>query len=111
MPRLGALPTGRQATRPAGSAWYQYKFMHDLVAAQDIVKTATEIARKNKLKKINRVVIKLGKIVKHNEELKPENLQFNFKLVRNNTIADKAKLIIKKGTGRELSIIEIQGEK
>ena len=85
--------------------------MHDLVAAQDIVKSACAIAKKNKLKKISKITIKLGKIIEHNEELQPENLQFNFGLVRNNTIADKAKLVILKGKGRELNIVEVEGDK
>lgn len=85
--------------------------MHDLVAAQDIVKIAVKTAEKNKLKKITKIVVKLGKIVEHNEEIKPENLQFNFELVKNNTIAEKATLVIQKGAGKELAIVEVQGEK
>ncbi|MDP2683434.1 MAG: hydrogenase maturation nickel metallochaperone HypA [bacterium] len=85
--------------------------MHDLVAAQDIVKTACEIAKKNKLNKISKITIKLGKIIEHNEELQPENLQFNFELVKRNTLAEKAKLVILKGKGRELNIVEVEGDK
>ena len=85
--------------------------MHDLVAAQDTVKAACEIAKKNKLKKITKITIELGKIIEHNEELQPENLQFNFGLVKRNTLAEKAKLIIKKGKGRVLNILEVEGNK
>ncbi|MFA6098600.1 MAG: hydrogenase/urease maturation nickel metallochaperone HypA [Patescibacteria group bacterium] len=85
--------------------------MHDLIAAQDIVKTALEIAKKNKLKKITRITVKLGKIIEHNQELSSENLQFNFELVKRNTLAENALLMIKKGKGRELSITVVEGEK
>lgn len=85
--------------------------MHDLVAAQDIVKTAVITAEKSKLKKITKIVVKLGMIVEHNQELTPENLQFNFELVKRNTIAEKATLVITKGKGKELAIVEVQGEK
>ena len=85
--------------------------MHDLIAAQDIVKKAVEIAKKNRLKRITRIIVNLGKIVEHNEVLSPENLQFNFRLVRRNTLAEKASLTIKQGKGRELAITEVQGEK
>ncbi len=85
--------------------------MHDLIAAQDIVKSAVRTAGKNKLKKITKIVVKLGKIVEHNQELTPENLKFNFGFVKQNTIAEKATLVIIKGKGRELAIIEVQGEK
>ncbi len=85
--------------------------MHDLVAAQDIIKATIQVAKRNRLKKVSKIVVGLGKVVEHNEEVKPENLQFNFNLVKKNTIADKAKLIIKQGKGRELTIMEVEGEK
>lgn len=85
--------------------------MHDLVAAQDIVKIATQMAKKNKLKSISKIVVRLGKIMAHGEEISPENLQFNFDLVKRNTPADKAKLAIQKGRGKELVILEVSGER
>lgn len=85
--------------------------MHDLIAAQDIVKAALKTAKEQGLKKIAHVTVRLGKIVEHNQELTPENLRFNFELVSRNTLAEKAKLTIRPGRGRELSVVEIQGEK
>jgi len=85
--------------------------MHDLVAAQDIVKTATAVAKRNRLKSISTVTVRLGKIIEHNKELTPANLKFNFDLVKKNTTAEKAKLIIEKGNERELSIVEVEGDK
>jgi Zn finger protein HypA/HybF involved in hydrogenase expression len=85
--------------------------MHDLVAAQDIIKKAIEIAKKNKLKSISKIVVRLGKIVAHHEEITPDNLQFNFELVKRNTLAEKAALVIQKGRGKELVILEVSGEK
>lgn len=85
--------------------------MHDLIAAQDILKKAIVIAKKNKLKKITKITIKLGKIIEHNQEILPENLKFNFELVKRNTIAENASLEIKKIKGRKISINEVQGEK
>jgi Zn finger protein HypA/HybF involved in hydrogenase expression len=85
--------------------------MHDLVAAQDIVKIATQMAKKNKLKSISKVVVRLGKIVAHGEEIDPENLRFNFELVKRNTIAEKAVLKIQKGRGNELAILSVSGIK
>ncbi len=85
--------------------------MHDLIAAQDIVKIATKMAKKNKLKSISRIVVSLGRIVAHGEEISPENLQFNFKLVKRNTIAENAILVINKVRGKDLAITEVKGEK
>ena len=84
--------------------------MHDLVAAQDIVKTAIKTAEKNKLKKITSISVKLGKIIEHNQQLTPENLKFNFNLVKSNTIAETARLIITPGEHAELEITEVEGE-
>lgn len=85
--------------------------MHDLIASQDILKKAIVIANKNKLKKITKIIVKLGKIVEHRQEITPENLAFNFELVKKNTIAEKAKLEIKKIKGGKITISEVQGEK
>ncbi len=85
--------------------------MHDLVAAQDIVKTAIKTAEKNKLKKITKISVTLGKIIEHNQEITPDNLKFNFNLVKSNTIAESAKLVISIGKSTELEITEVEGEK
>lgn len=85
--------------------------MHDLTAAQDIINTAMQVAKRNKLKKISKIVVGLGKIIAHNEQSKPKNLLFNFNLVKKDTIAEKAELVIEKGKGKDLTIIEVEGEK
>ena len=85
--------------------------MHDLVAAQDIVKKSIEIAKKNRLKKIDKITVPLGQIIEHNQQIIPENLKFNFELVKKNTIAENASLEIKNTKGRKISIDEVQGEK
>jgi Zn finger protein HypA/HybF involved in hydrogenase expression len=85
--------------------------MHDLVAAQDIVKIAIQMAKKNKLKSISKIAVRLGKIVAHGEEIHPENLQFNFGLVKRNSLAEHATLVITKGRGKELVILEVSGDK
>ena len=85
--------------------------MHDLVAAQDIVKIATAVAKKNRLKKVTRITVKLGRVIQHYEEIKPENLRFNFKLVKRNTVVESARLVILKARGKSLTISSVEGEK
>ena len=70
--------------------------MHDFYLAKQILELVLDYAKRRGLNKISRVVISLGKIVEHNEEMKPENLRFNFNLLTKGTIAKKAKLTIKK---------------
>lgn len=84
--------------------------MHDIHAAQSILKTATEYAQKNKLKKINSMVIELGKIIEHDELITPENLKYNIELISKNTIAENCGIIVKRKNNNELKLIEIDGE-
>jgi Zn finger protein HypA/HybF involved in hydrogenase expression len=68
--------------------------MHDLHLANQILKIALEYANKNGLSKINSITIELGDIAEHGEKILPENLNFNFKLLAKNTIAQDAELKI-----------------
>ena len=84
--------------------------MHDIHAAQQILKTALEYAAKNNLKKINSMTIELGNVVEHNELITPESLEYNIKLAWRNTIAENAKIIINKVDGKDLKLVEIDGD-
>ncbi|MCK5491266.1 MAG: hydrogenase maturation nickel metallochaperone HypA [Candidatus Pacebacteria bacterium] len=84
--------------------------MHDIHAANQILKTALEYAEKNKCTKINSITIELGKIVEHNELITLENLKYNIELISKNTIAENCKInVISKGNN-ELKLVEIDGE-
>ncbi|MDD5715196.1 MAG: hypothetical protein PHF98_00660 [Patescibacteria group bacterium] len=61
--------------------------MHDLIAAQDILKTAVNTAALRDLKQITSVTVRLGTLVQHGQAITPQNLKFNFNLVRKNTVA------------------------
>jgi len=84
--------------------------MHDLHAADQILKLALEKANENKLLKVTKVVIELGSIIEHGQDINPENLAFNFKLLAKNTPARGAKIIIRKIKGNSLKLVEIEGE-
>ena len=70
--------------------------MHDLHEADRIFKLILEYGKKNKAKKIKSATIELGSIIEHDEEIKPENLEFNIKMLAKGTIADDLKINIKK---------------
>ncbi len=55
--------------------------MHDFHLADQIVKIAKEHAAKHELAKIAKIVIELGDIIEHGESIKPENLEYNIKLL------------------------------
>jgi Zn finger protein HypA/HybF involved in hydrogenase expression len=85
--------------------------MHDLHVANKIVKLALEYGQKNNLKKIIKIVIELGTVVEHGEEINPDNLKFNINLLTKNTIAENAEVIIGKIKGESWNLKEIEGDK
>jgi len=82
--------------------------MHDWYLANEILKTVLEYAEKNGFKKVSKIEIELGSISEHNEEITPENLFYNFKLLSKNTIAETAELNIKKVKGDSWRLLEIE---
>lgn len=85
--------------------------MHDFYLAQEILKIVLEYANKNGFKNVSKVKIELGSLVEHGEEILPENLIYNFKLLAEKTIAKDAKLEIKKIKGDSWRLLDIKGEK
>ena len=59
----------------------RHSLMHDLYLANQIVKIAKDYARKNGLAKVTKIVIELGSIVEHGENISPENLKYNINLL------------------------------
>ncbi len=55
--------------------------MHDFHLADQIVKLVKEHAAKSGLSNITKIVIELGSIIEHGEQISPENLEFNIKLM------------------------------
>ena len=72
--------------------------MHDFHLAQQILKIVLEYAEKNGFKKISKIEIELGSFLEHGENILPENLVYNFKLLSKETFAENAGLEIKKIT-------------
>jgi len=85
--------------------------MHDWHLSNEILKTVLDYANKNGLKKISKVKLELGSIIEHGEDVLPENLIFNFKLLAEKTIAKDAELKIKKIRGSEWKLVSIEGKK
>lgn len=90
--------------------------MHDLLAAKDIMDIALKTAQDKKLKKITRMMVELGNKEyehgghKHFEEISPENLEFNLRLLVKNTIAENAEIIIERTSDPDIRLKEIEGE-
>lgn len=56
--------------------------MHDIHLADSILKICREKAGDKIVKKVK---IKLGSIIEHGEQIKPENLRFNLEMLGRNT--------------------------
>ena len=80
--------------------------MHDLHLADRIIKICQEKAQG---KEVKQVKIKLGSIIEHEEEIKPENLEFNLKMLSKNSNLKNADFVIEKKQGNdfEVEFIEI----
>lgn len=84
--------------------------MHDLHAADQILKLALDKANENKLLKVKRIVIELGSMVEHGQDINADNLAFNIKLLAQSTLARGAKVVIKKVKGSSWKLVEIEGD-
>lgn len=82
--------------------------MHE---ADRIFKIILVYAKRNKLMKINSATIGLGSIIEHGEEILPENLIFNIKMLAKGTIAEGIKIKIKKTKEDSWVLKEIEGDK
>jgi Zn finger protein HypA/HybF involved in hydrogenase expression len=82
--------------------------MHDFHLADIIYKTILDYAAKNNLKKITKVVIELGSIAEHGEEILAENLKFNIKMLAQGGLAEDLAIIINKISGDSWILKEIE---
>lgn len=84
--------------------------MHDLHAADQILKLTLDKANENKLLKVTKIVIELGTMIEHGQDINPDNLVFNIKLLAKHTPARGAKIVVKKVKGDSWKLVEIEGE-
>lgn len=84
--------------------------MHDFHLADTIYKAIIEEAEKNNLKKITKAVVELGVIVEHGEEVLPQNLDFNIKMLASGGPAEGLELDISSTPGNSWILKEIEGE-
>ena len=80
------------------------------MAAQELLKTALEVARDKKLKKITKIIVELGTVIDHDEEITEENISFNLKNLSVGTEAEGASVIVHKVAGNHYILKEIEGD-
>lgn len=84
--------------------------MHDLLAAQELLRKALEVAHAKNLKKITKIVVELGTIIDHDEEIGEENIEFNLNNLAVGTVAEGAQVVVNKVTGNHYALKEIEGD-
>ncbi len=84
--------------------------MHDLHAADQILKLVLTQANAHGLLKVKGIVVELGSMVEHGEEINPDNLIFNLKLLAKNTPAEAMTITINKVQGHNWKLVEIEGD-
>lgn len=84
--------------------------MHDLHAADYVLKDVLATAAKNRLTKIKKIVLELGTIVEHGASIQPENLRFNIESLARGTMAAGAEVQIIPVVGGGLKMKEIEGD-
>lgn len=84
--------------------------MHDLYFAKKILDISLNEAAKYGFKIIKSVKAELGEHEEHDEFLNVDNVKFNFGLFAKGTIAENAKLFIKKSKDDSLKVLEIDGD-
>lgn len=84
--------------------------MHDLHAADKILKLALEKAAENKLQKVTRIVVELGKALEHGQKILPENLEFNLRELARGTAAAGVLVEIRKMGNVNWKLVEIEGK-
>ena len=78
--------------------------MHDFHFANQIVKTAQDYAARHNLSQITKIVIELGDIAQHQENITSANLEYNIKL-----LMPVEEVEIKKINGDMWKLISIEG--
>ena len=84
--------------------------MHDLHAADQILKLVLDQANESKLLMVKKIVIELGSMIEHGQDINPDNLAFNIKLLAKNSTARGAKVVIRKAKSDGWRLVEIEGD-
>ena len=84
--------------------------MHDIHEANRIAQVITEHLKKHKLSKLKSVDIELGIVIEHGQDISPENLDFNLRMILKEFVDNQTKINIKKVNGKSWKLISIEAE-
>lgn len=84
--------------------------MHDIHEANRIANVIREHVQKNQLTKLSNIEVELGTIIEHGDDISPENLDFNLRMILKDLINNQTKIDIKKVKEDSWKLISIEGE-
>lgn len=84
--------------------------MHDFHEANRIAQVILEHAKKHQLSKLSGINIELGQIIEHAQDILPENLEFNLRLILKDSVNQQTKINIKKVKGSAWKLVSIEGK-
>jgi len=85
-------------------------FMHDLHEANRIAQIIIEHVKKHQLKKLTSVEIELGEVIEHGQDILPENLEFNLRMILKDLVNRQTKINIKKVQDNAWKLVSIEGK-
>ena len=84
--------------------------MHDIHEANRISQVIIEHLKKNNLTKLQNIEIELGTIIEHGEDINPENLDFNLRMILKGYINKNTKINIKKTKADSWKLVSIEAD-
>ncbi len=84
--------------------------MHDLHEANRIAQIVLEHVKKHQLTKLTIIDIELGSVIEHGQDILPENLDFNLRMILKDFISQNTKINIKKVKGSSWKLVSIEGK-
>ena len=84
--------------------------MHDIHEANRIAQIILERLKENNLSKLKSIDIELGSVVEHGEDISPENLDFNLRMILKENVTKSTKINITKVKGESWELVSIDAE-
>ena len=85
--------------------------MHDFHLADTIFRTIMDYAGRHDLAKVTKATIELGSVVEHGEEVLPDNLKFNIRMLADKTLAENLDVVVISVAGDSWNLMDIEGDK
>jgi len=84
--------------------------MHDIHEANRLAQVIMEHLNRHHLTKLQAVDIELGSVIEHGEDINPENLDFNLRLILKDVVSPATRINIQKVKGESWKLVSLEAE-